>query len=58
MFARRRTMTASQPSSQPGRHAGLGLDQYVQATSPLRRYLDLVVHQQLRAFLAGDTFAN
>jgi exoribonuclease-2 len=24
---------------------------YVQATSPLRRYLDLVVHQQLRAFL-------
>jgi exoribonuclease-2 len=26
---------------------------YVQATSPLRRYLDLVVHQQLRAFLAG-----
>ncbi|MCA9918471.1 MAG: RNB domain-containing ribonuclease, partial [Anaerolineales bacterium] len=52
-FARRKTMTGSQPGSLPGRHAGLGLDQYVQATSPLRRYLDLVVHQQLRAFLHG-----
>jgi exoribonuclease-2 len=54
MFARRRTMTASQPSNTPGLHAGLGLDQYVQATSPLRRYLDLVVHQQLRAFLRQE----
>ncbi|MCB9007976.1 MAG: RNB domain-containing ribonuclease [Ardenticatenaceae bacterium] len=53
-FARRKTMTSSQPGSAPGRHAGLGLDQYVQATSPLRRYLDLVVHQQLRAFLRGE----
>ncbi len=53
-FARRRTMTGSQPGSTPGPHAGLGLDQYVQATSPLRRYLDLVVHQQLRAFLRGE----
>lgn len=52
-FARRRTMTGSQPGNTPGPHAGLGLDQYVQATSPLRRYLDLVVHQQLRAFLRG-----
>ncbi|MCP4421484.1 MAG: RNB domain-containing ribonuclease, partial [Chloroflexi bacterium] len=54
MFARRRTMTGSQPSSVPAPHAGLGLDQYVQATSPLRRYLDLVVHQQLRAFLRQE----
>jgi exoribonuclease-2 len=38
----------------PGKHAGLGMDLYVQCTSPLRRYLDLVVHQQLRAFLRGD----
>jgi exoribonuclease II len=36
-------------------HSGLGLPAYVQVTSPLRRYLDLVVHQQLRAYLAaGD----
>lgn len=58
MFARRRTMTGSQPGSTPGPHAGLGLDQYVQATSPLRRYLDLVVHQQLRAFLRQETMLD
>lgn len=54
MFARRKTMQRSQPSSSPGRHSGLGMDNYVQSTSPLRRYLDLVVHQQLRAFLRGE----
>lgn len=53
MFALRRTMHASQASSIPAAHAGLGMEIYVQATSPLRRYLDLVVHQQLRAYLAG-----
>jgi exoribonuclease-2 len=34
-------------------HAGLGLESYSRATSPLRRYLDLVVHQQLRLHLQG-----
>jgi exoribonuclease-2 len=32
----------------------LGLEIYAQVTSPLRRYLDLVAHQQLRAFLRRD----
>lgn len=50
-FALRRTFRRSQASLTPGAHAGLGLPHYVQATSPLRRYLDLVVHQQLRAFI-------
>lgn len=54
MFAQRKAMVRSQPQTIPGRHAGLGLDVYVQATSPLRRYLDLVNHQQLRAFLRAD----
>jgi len=31
----------------------LGVKLYSRATSPLRRYLDLVVHQQLRAFISG-----
>jgi exoribonuclease-2 len=39
---------------QPGAHAGLGLTIYTRATSPLRRYLDLVVHQQLRLHLRGE----
>jgi exoribonuclease-2 len=51
----RRAMRASEPSSIPGPHAGLGLEAYAQTTSPLRRYLDLVVHQQLRACLRGDS---
>ena len=53
-FAARRGFRASEQSTIPGRHAGLGLEIYAQATSPLRRYLDLVVHQQLRAFLRGE----
>ena len=54
MFALRRTLRPSQRSSHPGPHAGLGLQFYAQATSPLRRYLDLVAHQQLRAHLRGE----
>ena len=58
MFELRRHMSRSEYSRQPGGHAGLGLDHYVQATSPLRRYLDLVVHQQLRSHLReGDALA-
>lgn len=53
MFALRRTMKRSQYRGMPGTHSGLGLSAYVQVTSPLRRYLDLVVHQQLRGHLAG-----
>jgi exoribonuclease-2 len=54
MFAYRRAFQRSQVKSVPGPHAGMGLELYAQATSPLRRYSDLVAHQQLRAFLRGD----
>lgn len=54
-YAQRRLMQRAVLRAAPGRHSGLGLDAYVQVTSPLRRYLDLVVHQQLRAYLAGHT---
>ncbi len=37
----------------PAAHAGLGIGMYSQVTSPLRRYSDLIAHQQLRAFLDG-----
>jgi exoribonuclease-2 len=53
MYARRRTLKRSQQTNMPAAHAGLGLDLYTRATSPLRRYVDLVVHQQLRAYLRG-----
>ena len=35
--------------SGPERHAGLGLPNYVTATSPIRKYSDLVTQRQLRA---------
>ena len=53
MFAVRRLLKPGRQRTEASPHAGLGMDAYVQATSPLRRYLDLVAHQQLRAYLAG-----
>lgn len=38
----------------PGMHSGLGLALYSQVTSPLRRYGDLIAHQQLRSYLNGE----
>lgn len=54
MFAYRKKFKRSGVHLEPGLHAGLGLERYTRATSPLRRYSDLLVHQQLRAFLRGD----
>ncbi len=54
MYALRRTLLPRRYQPVPGMHAGLGLAAYVQATSPMRRCLDLVAHQQLRAFIAGN----
>jgi exoribonuclease-2 len=54
MFARRKQMRPSMQSLTPGRHAGLGMDIYSRVTSPLRRYSDLLVHQQIRAFVLGQ----
>ncbi|MCA9732976.1 MAG: RNB domain-containing ribonuclease [Deferribacteres bacterium] len=48
-----RSMKRSEIRTSPGPHFGLGLQAYTRVTSPLRRYTDLVVHQQLRAFLLG-----
>lgn len=38
----------------PAMHSGLGIAVYSQVTSPLRRYSDLIAHQQLRAYLNGE----
>jgi exoribonuclease-2 len=54
MFALRRFLKRSRQRSSPLPHHGLGLSAYTQVTSPLRRYLDLVGHQQLRAALKGQ----
>jgi exoribonuclease-2 len=54
MYAYRKKLKRRQMKSVPEPHAGLGLSAYAQVTSPLRRYLDLVAHQQLRAHLRGE----
>ncbi|MBT3432124.1 MAG: RNB domain-containing ribonuclease [Candidatus Thioglobus sp.] len=44
----------SATSTKPLPHYGLGLEAYLRVTSPLRRYLDLLVHQQLSSFISGE----
>jgi exoribonuclease-2 len=51
----RRCMRPRVLSAKPGAHKGLGLAAYTQVTSPLRRYIDLLAHQQIRAVLRGET---
>ena len=52
-FARIKCMRKRSVGITPAPHAGLGLSFYSQVTSPLRRYGDLISHQQLRAFIEG-----
>jgi len=54
MYAYRRLFKPSSASTTEQAHFGLGLPLYTRATSPLRRYLDLLTHQQLRAHLRGE----
>ena len=54
MFAYRRQFQRSRFKTEAAPHCGLGLPCYSQVTSPLRRYLDLVCHQQIRAHLSGE----
>ncbi len=54
MFTYRKKFKRSKLHLEPELHAGLGLERYTRVTSPLRRYSDLLVHQQLRAHLAGS----
>ena len=55
MYAYRRLFRPSQTKGAPEPHAGLGLEAYVRATSPLRRYQDLLAHQQIRTALSGGS---
>ncbi len=57
-YAYRRCFKASRHATEPDSHFGLGLPRYTRVTSPLRRYLDLIVHQQLRAHLTHQPLLN
>jgi exoribonuclease-2 len=58
MYAYRRRFKPSRLVGEPAPHFGLGLPIYTRTTSPLRRYSDLLVHQQIRAFLRGDALID
>ncbi len=50
----RRLLSRFVLSPNPEHHSGLGLDAYVTATSPIRKYFDLVTQRQIRAVLGLD----
>jgi exoribonuclease-2 len=50
----RKAMRSRSLSLKPSLHQGLGLNAYTQVTSPLRRYTDLLAHQQIRSVLRGE----
>ena len=49
----RKTFKRSRLSLTAGLHSGLGLTAYTQASSPIRRYADLVTQRQFTAMLQG-----
>ena len=51
----KRCLSRGLMGTSPAPHFSLGLPAYVQATSPIRRYGDLVVQRQIGALLAGQT---
>ncbi|MEJ5357951.1 MAG: ribonuclease R family protein [Desulfobacterales bacterium] len=50
-WMQRRLLNRFVLSPAPGKHSGLGLSAYVTATSPIRKYYDLVTQRQIRAVL-------
>ena len=57
-YAYRRLFKPSNAALSPDCHFGLGLECYARTTSPLRRYVDLLVHQQLRAQVTGGSLLS
>ena len=53
-FEASRGFKRSKITVKPSVHSGLGLSAYTRATSPMRRYLDLLVQQQLVRFLSNQ----
>ena len=53
-FETAKGFSRSKLSVEPSMHAGLGLEAYIRVTSPMRRYLDLIVQQQLINYLSGS----
>lgn len=48
-----RLLTRARLSKKPGAHMGMSLPAYTNCTSPLRKYLDFLVHLQIKAVIRG-----
>jgi exoribonuclease-2 len=56
-YRQQRAMHHARMGLEPIPHSSLGLEVYTTFTSPLRRYVDLMAHRQLRAYLQrGEPF--
>lgn len=55
VFKQRRKLNPLIVDTDPIPHMGLGLDVYTNVSSPIRRYLDLVVQRQIRSFLLNKS---
>ena len=51
VFRQRRKLSPLHIRTKPGPHSGLGVEMYIHATSPIRRYIDLVNQRQIRNYL-------
>ncbi|MGD8656478.1 MAG: ribonuclease catalytic domain-containing protein [Desulfobacterales bacterium] len=54
-WMQRRLLSRFLLNAKPDSHSGLGLDAYITATSPIRKYSDLVNQRQIRAALGLET---
>ena len=57
-FEASRGFNRSKISVKHSLHSGLGLESYLRVTSPMRRYLDLLVQQQLVRFIGKSDLLN
>mgnify|MGYP003667990017 CR=1 FL=1 len=53
-----RLLTRAELSCEPEPHMGMALDYYTNCTSPLRKYMDFLVHLQIKALLQGSEASN
>ncbi|MBW1982425.1 MAG: RNB domain-containing ribonuclease, partial [Deltaproteobacteria bacterium] len=52
-YRQRRYLSRAQLGTKPAPHSGLGLAAYTSWSSPIRRYVDLIVQRQLKSMIRG-----